>query len=193
MMRLSPRFISKLVIDRQWDIVKQGSSHQSFNKSCPIRGEANYAEAPFTQISFLGNIILFGFLFIHNRNTITLNDITWEFLGGKENLGIIRDHSKIIIGPANIQLWGKYPYLAGDCVFAGETVKYFIYDMKGKKIIYSDHFSELENKYNLPFSKKDFVTFQDLKGQWANPRKYNQLKNNLQQEHQDVSRRNRTR
>ena len=69
-------------------------------------------------------IILFGFLFIHNRNTITLNDITWEFLGGKENLGIIRDHSKIIIGPANIQLWGKYPYLAGDCVFAGKTVKY---------------------------------------------------------------------
>ena len=157
MMRLSPRFISKLVIDRQWDI------------------------------------ILFCFLFIHNRNTITLNDITWEFLGGKENLGIIRDHSKIIIGPANIQLWGKYPYLAGDCVFAGKTVKYFIYDMKGKKIIYSDHFSELENKYTLPFSEKDFVTFQDLKGQWANPQKYNQLKNNLQQEHQDVSRRNRTR
>ena len=138
-------------------------------------------------------IILFGFLFIHNRNTITLNDITWEFLGGKENLGIIRDHSKIIIGPANIQLWGKYPYLAGNCVFAGKTVKYFIYDMKGKKIIYSDHFGELENKYTLPFSEKDFVTFQDLKGQWANPQKYNQLKNNLQQEHQDVSRRNRTR
>ena len=138
-------------------------------------------------------IILFGFIFVHNRNTITLNDITWEFLGRKENLGIIRDHSKRIIGPANIQLWGKYPYLAGDCVFAEKTVRYFIYDMKEKKIIYSDHFREFEDKYNLPFSEKDFVTFQDLKGQWANPQKYNQLKYNLQQVHEDVGPQNRTR
>ena len=138
-------------------------------------------------------IILFVYRFVPNRNIMTLNDITWEFLGGKENLGIIRDHSKIIIGPANIQLWGKYPYLAGNCVFAGKTVRYFIYDMKEKKIIYSDHSSEFEDKYNLPFREKDFVTFQDLKGQWANPQKYNQLKYNLQQVHEDVGPQNRTR
>ena len=27
--------ISELAIDKQWDIVKQGSLHQSFDKSCP--------------------------------------------------------------------------------------------------------------------------------------------------------------
>lgn len=137
-------------------------------------------------------IIIFVCRFVSNRNIITLNDITWEFLGEKENLSIIRYHSKIIIGPANIQLWGQYPYLAGDCIFSGETVKYFIYDMKDEKITYADHFSELENKYTLPFNEKDFVTFQDLKGQWANPQKYNQLKYNLQQVHEDVSPQNRT-
>lgn len=52
-------------------------------------------------------IILFVYRFVPNRNIMTLNDITWEFLGGKENLSIIRYHSKIIIGPANIQLWGN--------------------------------------------------------------------------------------
>ena len=45
---------------------------------------------------FLGTlcslIILFVYIFVHNRNILPLNDITWEFLGGKENLGIIRDH-----------------------------------------------------------------------------------------------------
>lgn len=64
--------------------------------------------------------------------------------------------------------------------------------MKDEKITYADHFSELENKYTLPFNEKDFVTFQDLKGQWANPQKYNQLKYNLQQVHEDVSPQNRT-
>lgn len=138
-------------------------------------------------------IILFVYRFVPNRNIMTLNDITWEFLGGKENLSIIRYHSKIIIGPANIQLWGQYPYLAGDCIFSGKTVRYFIYDMKGEKITYADYFGELENKYTLPFSEKDFVTFQDLKGQWANPQKYNLLECKLQQVHEDVSPQNRTR
>ena len=58
-------------------------------------------------------IILFVYRFVPNRNIMTLNDITWEFLGGKENLSIIRYHSKIIIGPANIQLWGQYPIFGG--------------------------------------------------------------------------------
>lgn len=39
-------------------------------------------------------IILFVYRFVPNRNIMTLNDITWEFLGGKENLSIIRYHSK---------------------------------------------------------------------------------------------------
>ena len=65
--------------------------------------------------------------------------------------------------------------------------------MKGEKITYADHFGELENKYTLPFSEKDFVTFKDLKGQWANPQKYNLLKCKLQQVHEDVSPQNRTR
>ena len=30
--------ISELAIGKQWDIVNQGSLHQSFNKSCPTYG-----------------------------------------------------------------------------------------------------------------------------------------------------------
>lgn len=123
--------------------------------------------------------ILLFFKFIHSSH-IAFNDITWEYLGGKENLSIIKDHSKTIISPANIMLWGKYPYIAGNYVLPQNIVIYFIYDMKEKKIIYSDQFAELRDKYNLSFSEKDFVTFQDLKGQWANSQKYNQLKQNLQ-------------
>ena len=70
------------------------------------------------------------------------------------------------------------------------------YTPQNLNLVYQDNSYEIDYKdidlKSLNLSS-DTKKVQDLKGQWANPQKYNQLKNNLQQEHQDVSRRNRTR
>ena len=87
--------------------------------------------------------------------------------------------NKKIIGPYNISLWGEYPYIVGDCVLQGPTTIYFVIDIKTGNIEYHKDFDSIRKKYKVNFDYRDFVTFQDLQGQWAKPEKLDTLRKKL--------------
>ena len=113
------------------------------------------------------------------QRTIVLGDIKWQYHGGKNGSSTLLLRNKKIIGPSNISLWGEYPYIAGDCVVQGPATLYFILDIKTGNIEYHKDFDFIRQKYKIRFDYRDFVTFQDLKGQWSKPEKLDILREKL--------------
>lgn len=111
--------------------------------------------------------------------SIVLGDIKWQYHGGKNSCSTLLLRNKKIIGPSNISLWGVYPYLVGDCVIQGPETLYFVVDIKTANVEYYEDFDFIRKKYKINFDYRDFVTFQDLQGQWSKPEKLDILRKNL--------------
>ena len=115
------------------------------------------------------------------QRTIVLGDIKWQYHGGKNSSSTLLLRNKKIIGPSNISLWGEYPYIAGDCVIQGPVTLYFIVDIKTGNVEYHKDFGSIRQKYKINFDYQDFVTFQDLQGQWSKPEKLDILRKKLRE------------
>ena len=113
------------------------------------------------------------------QRSIVLGDVKWQCHGGKNSSSTLLLRNKKIIGPSNISLWGEYPYIVGDCVIQGPVTLYFIVDMKTGNIEYHKDFDFIRQKYKINFDYQDFVTFQDLEGQWSKPEKLDTLRKKL--------------
>ena len=113
------------------------------------------------------------------QKSVVLGDIKWQYHGGKSSSSTLLLRNKKIIGPYNISLWGEYPYIVGDCVLQGPTTIYFVIDIKTGNIEYHKDFDSIRKKYKVNFDYRDFVTFQDLQGQWAKPEKLDTLRKKL--------------
>ena len=130
---------------------------------------------------FLG--VLAGCSFF--QRSIVFGDIKWQYHGGKNSSSTLLLRNKKIIGPYNISLWGEYPYIVGDCVIQGVATLYFIIDIKTGDIEYHKDFDSIRQKYKVNFDYRDFVTFQDLQGQWSKPEKLDNLRKRLSKKGQE--------
>ncbi len=113
------------------------------------------------------------------QESIVFGDIKWQYHGGENSNSTLILRNKKIIGPYNISLWGEYPYIVGDCVIQEAATLYFVVDVKTGDIEYHKDFDSIRQKYKINFDYRDFVTFQDLHGQWSKPEKLDILKKNL--------------
>jgi hypothetical protein len=116
------------------------------------------------------------------KNAVVLGDITWQYNGGVRSESVLIRANKIVLGPHNISLWGEYPYIAGDCVLPGPTTTYFVLDIRTEEVLYFKEYDQIREKYPIHFDYRDFVTFQDLKGQWEKPEKLESLLRNLKKQ-----------
>lgn len=126
-------------------------------------------------VNFLAILVGCSFL----QSSIDLGDVIWQYHGGKNSSSTLLLRGQKKIGPSNISLWGEYPYIAGDCVTQGPVTLYFILDIKTGNIEYHKDFDFIRQKYKIKFDYRDFVTFQDLNGQWAKPEKLDILREKL--------------
>ena len=116
------------------------------------------------------------------QEKVSLGEVTWiYYVEGKSYILI---DGETVIDSTNMTLWGEYPYIAGDCVTNSLAPVYFIIDMRTKELKYFKDFSDLRQEYKINFDFRNFVTFQDLSGQWANPAKQKALTEALQKTNQ---------
>ena len=122
--------------------------------------------------------ILAGYYFFQRSKIIVLWDIKWQehCPDGTSTLFL---RNKKMIGPYSISLWGEYPYIVGTCVLQGPLTLYFVIDIKTWNLEYHKDFCSICQKYKVNFDFQDFVTFEDLRGQWAKPGKLDKLRKNL--------------
>ena len=125
-------------------------------------------------------LLLFCFVYfvIKNKNKILLETVTWKYVGNNQSVILDRD-GRLMLGPANLTIWGKYPYIVGDCFSADRKSKYFIIDMVTNNIYLYNNFQQLKKLHAIEFNLNEFVTFQDLRGQWAKSEKLKKLLANL--------------
>ena len=105
--------ISELAIGRQWDIVKQGSLHQSFNKSCPTQGRGALLEN------------------IPNKIVTTLGIVADVNLLSKAG----QDYLEIVVSPSSIPIayHGVYHYRSGSTKqeLKGPALQQFLFRKMG--------------------------------------------------------------
>lgn len=116
------------------------------------------------------------------QEKVSLGEVTWIYHSDERNDLLI--DGETVISLTSVTLWGEYPYIAGDCVMNGLAPIYFIIDMRTKEVKYFKDFSDLQQEYKINFDFRNFVTFQDLSGQWANPTKQKALIQALQKTNQ---------
>jgi len=124
-------------------------------------------------------LIAFGY---HNATTIGLNGVTWKRIKINGHDEILKSPKGcVLVGPGNIHLWGKYPYLAGD-ILANGVVGYFIIDMRDYSVIFPSSYDGMKSKV---INFQNTVTFGDLNGQWAKREKLIALRSLLKSDNTD--------
>jgi hypothetical protein len=113
-----------------------------------------------------------------SRNKVKLGEITWQYLGSEKCASVIKKNGKIIFGPHYITLWAEYPYIFGEYILPGASV-YYVVDIRTKKSRFFKDFQKIREQYSVDFDPRDFVTFQDVRGQWAKPYKLKALRESI--------------
>ena len=99
------------------------------------------------------------------NNKVRISDFTWERIGHNETV-IRNKDGKIIVGPANIELWREKNFIVGLASVNG-YVESFIIDIDNGTVKKGNNLSELLR--NTPINidiVDDFVSYGDLIGQW---------------------------
>ena len=125
--------------------------------------------------------VLVGFVYykMTHRYVPLGNGVTWEFrsgyLGGYSSTYSLKKNGKVALTSRGTQLlWGKYPYIWGD-----SHDGLFIYDVRDGSLAHYGDWKSAGKKYSIDISSSDFVTFEDLNGQWAKAEKLEALRKAL--------------
>ena len=117
-------------------------------------------------------------------NRITLGKIEW--IACSDNLSKLKTRDFYLLGPCEISLWAKHPYIYGYYIKKNEkVVNYFIVDLEKEDV----SIQNIKKAYFLhEFEKKgldpnEITNFWSLKGQWGNTNRLELLLKNLKELH----------
>jgi len=115
---------------------------------------------------------------------ITLGPVKWKHVSGNDTVLIYSD-ADIIVGPGNLSINAKYPYIFGSCVLAKDRKSHFRFIVNVEKGTIIDstlnaYYKEEKTLKSLGIKIDQLMTFFSLRGQWGDGEKLKEMQKSME-------------
>lgn len=124
-------------------------------------------------------LVAFAFSLLFSGGTIPLAQYKWKVISQNQSL-ILDKVGNTVVGPGNIELYAKYPFIIGT-ILANGVVTHFAIDISKDKVAFIPQVEYLSfmKRNEIDVTSNQYVTFYDLRGQHASSEKLTKLQENL--------------